>query len=201
MGKVKSLIVAVVALLPLVAVVACNSVVPALQTSVDTAKKVKVEADAGVEVIKAEIGKLPAGDPVRVKLEEKIRLYQDVAAKADSYIRNTEGVIASLQSGTLDPNTAQVVGLLPYGSYAVAGLSVILAIMQRARANGALSDLSKVVESWDRVGPELSEADKRMAAAVQGAGTTARVHRIKKAQALARMGEIEQALARPVPQL
>jgi hypothetical protein len=177
--KYKHFIVILLVAAPMAVLSACQSLLPKLEQGVTAAKKVSVEAKAQIENVRQAATTLPAGDPVRKTLEEKAAQLQRVADDADKYIAAASGVVDGLKNGQLDPNAASVISLLPYGGYAVAGLSVLLALYQRAKASGAISDLTNVVQSWEQVGPPLSDEDKVKAAAIQGPVTSARVDAIK----------------------
>jgi putative sterol carrier protein len=176
-GKLAALALALA--LPIVATLACSSLKPQVQSGIDAAKKVSADAGAIIEQAKAVATTLPSDDPLRQQAEQRIAQVEKIKADADKYIAASEGVLKSIDSGSLDPTAATVIGSLPYGNYAVAGVSLLLFALQRAKASGAIDDLTKVVKSWEEVGPDLSPEEKAKAAAIQGPKTSARVDDIK----------------------
>jgi hypothetical protein len=184
-GKyVKLSLLALVALLPLVAMVACSSIKPKIDAGIAAAQKVSDDAGAVIEQGKAVAATLPSDDPLKGELSKRIEQAEKFKQQADQYIAAAKAAETAMNGGVIDPNAAAAIGLLPYGSYAVAGLSILAALIQRAKANGTLDDLTNVVKSWEAAGPPLTDADKAKVAAIQGEKTSAVVDGIKEGAGL-----------------
>lgn len=179
----KKLAIVALALLPIVALTACSTLQPQVQQGITTAQKISADAQTAIDAAKAVAATLPSDSPELAQVDATIVKVQAVKDQADKYIAAANGVLTSLNSGVLDPTAATALGLLPYGSYIVAGATLVLALLQKAKASGALDDLKNVVASWEAVGGP-TPAQKPVVAAVQGTSTTATVASIQTTLAI-----------------
>lgn len=177
-GKLAALALAVI--LPLVATVACSSLKPAVDQGIAAAQKVSTDAQGIIDTAKSVATTLPIGSADLKQVNDKIAQVQAIKDQADQYIKLAQGVEASLGGAAVDPTTASALGLLPYGSYVVAGLSLLAALKQRGAASSALDDLTNVVKSWQAIGAPLNDVEKAAVAAIQGQKTSATVDAIKQ---------------------
>jgi hypothetical protein len=165
------------------AVPGCGMTVEKVKQGVETAQKVKTEADQVIVILEQELSKLPEGDPARKLLEEKIAKLKAISVEADTAIAAANGILNSIEIGEVTPDLNAALGFIPYGAYIGAGLSVALALMKHAKASKLKTALSRVVRTWDEFGVELTPEEKKAVATIQGAEVTALVHEIKTEQA------------------
>lgn len=150
------------------------------KTARDDAQKTLSATTRAVAELEAELAGLPPDSPGRDKVAAAIAKGKELAVKAQKVIDTASATINSLETGDLDPGLKSALLGVPYGTFIVAGLSVGFGIWRSVRAGQASGALQKVVESWHKVGPELSADDKAKVKEIQGDDVSALVHRIKE---------------------
>lgn len=175
---VKYALLALVVLIPILCV-GCGDLLPQAQQGIEQAQGVSKELDAVIADAEAEIAKLPPNDPARPGLVKRVAELKEVKAKVDKQIANGLVVIKDLQNGELSPEAVGIINTLPYGVYVTGIAGLVFAFIKRQKAKGLMEDLTKVVRSWEEVGPELSPEDKEAVAAIQGPKASKAVEAIK----------------------
>lgn len=168
-----------VLLLALFAIVGCSNAIPQLVQARETAQVVLDQTKGAAGDVQSEINKLPPNDPVRVQLEGKLRQLNKVLDQAQQAVVTAGAAIEAAETGTVSPELSAVLAGVPYGTYAIAAISVVLALKKRAEALKVSGVLRKVVQSWDDVGPDLTPEEKKEVAKIQGPEASDLVSAIK----------------------
>jgi hypothetical protein len=149
----------------------------------DTRDKAQVTLTAttqAVAALEAELALLPPDAPGREKVAAGIVKGKELAAQAQKVIDAATAAIKTVETGQLDPGLQTALVGVPYGGLISLVLAVGFGVYKQVKAGQANAALSRVVESWEKVGPSLSDADKARAAAIQGEDVTKLVHSIKE---------------------
>jgi hypothetical protein len=166
-----AVLVAAILLAVVTATPGCTKQVSALKQTVETAKVLKVDADAEVAKIKASAAALPEGDPTREKLLAGIKFYEDKSAALGVYIAKTEQTISDLEKGVIPAelvaSATAIPGVGPYVPIIAIVLPSILALFKSGQASKYKGQFSKLVEAWG-VGPDLSPEHQAEAEKIVG---------------------------------
>jgi succinate dehydrogenase hydrophobic anchor subunit len=154
--------------LALVWAVGCASTEEGVEQTQTVAQEVVTETSLVIADLEREIALLPADDPARPFLEERLAELRKINTGAQAVVTGASQVLTDMENGELSQETRDALNLLPYGAYVGLGLSVIFGLRKRQVASRLQGHLSRVVESWQQVGAELTEDEKDRAFAIQG---------------------------------
>jgi hypothetical protein len=144
-------------------------------SQVEDAKSVRDRANEAIAQIDAEIAKLAEGDPVRVAYEKQ-------RAKLEQARKIADGLLASVETGQLDPSLITAAGVIPVvGPYA--GLIALLGglVYKSVKEARARKALTQVVKSVDEAFPTKTTEQTLKLSAVQDESTRKMVDAAKKA--------------------
>lgn len=149
----------------------CEGKVAALKQTVEQAKLVKADVDAGLEAIRTAVESLPPDSPERAGLLAKIAAAEKLSAQIGSYITRTEASIASLEKGQIPAELIIALGKVPYVGPFVPLAAVLLPSLIAAIQAGAIrkykGNFARLLAAW-HTGPDLSPADQAVAEVVAG---------------------------------
>lgn len=180
MNWIKKILLSLVVLIPLIGTVACENLIPKVQQGIDVAHNASTQAASVIDDLQVQINALPVNDPLRAVLQTRLDKVVKAKDEADKYIATAQGVLNTLNGGTLDPATISVVGSLPYGGYVVGVIGLIGAVLKNRQAASTLTHLTNVVNSVEQAGLVTDDEDKAALAVFQGPATSAVVDEIKQ---------------------
>ena len=162
-----------------VVVAGCAATVQQIEAVRDVAVDVQQNAQEVANAIEADLAKLPPNDPIRKSMEEKLVKVRAFLADMDTQLANVNAALAAFKKGELAPELAALLGVVPYGTYIGLALSVFFGIKKTLEKNQTMDALTRVVQSWEQVGAELTTEEKAKAYEIQGPAATTLVHQIK----------------------
>lgn len=174
----KKLSFVLVAVLGISLMAGCVDVVEALKGQKQNAQDIVNAGDATVTSLQVTADSLPPG-PDKDAIQKKIDAAKKVIADANTYIATADQALTDFQNGQVPQSVVNAVTPLPYGGYILFALSGLAALKQKGVADKFKDAFTKVVTSWEKVGADLSPAEKEAVSLVQGDDVTALVHTTK----------------------
>jgi len=144
-----------------------------------TVEDYKATAEATIIAMEANAQSLPEGSEERERAEKIIAKAREAVQIAEQSLAHYDEAIKSIEDGELDPNLAAALNSVPYGVYITTAIAGIFAFLKARKAKLIKEALTDVVISWDEVGEELTDYEKKLVRAIQGERTTAIVREIK----------------------
>ena len=129
-----------------------------LQQAHDDAASVLKQAQAAHDQIQQQLTTLSANDPLRAALEPQLKKLDEIITKAQSYLPALDGAIQSARSGQIDPSLQQAVSAIPYGSLALAFISVIFGVVKHVQAGNLVGQQQQTQKAFAQVVSALDAA-------------------------------------------
>ena len=122
-----------------------------LQQAHDDAASVLQQAQAAHDRIQQQLTTLPTNDPVRAALEPQLKKLDEIISKAQSYLPALDGAIQSARAGQIDPSLQQALGAIPYGSLALAFISVIFGVIKHVQAGNLIGQQQQTQKAFQQI--------------------------------------------------
>jgi hypothetical protein len=109
------------------------------------------QAESTRDVLKQQLTTRPADDPLRQHLQPEIDQLDQIITRADSYLPLLDAAIRTAQSQPIDPQTQQAVSVIPYGSLALAVISIIFGIIKHVQAGNLIDQQQQVDKAFTQL--------------------------------------------------
>lgn len=116
--------------------------------------------DAGAvrNQVQARLTTMPATDPQYTRLETELNQLDAIVAKAQAYAPLVSAAVQSQTTQTIDPTLQQAIAALPYGSIALAVLSVVFALVKHVQAGQLVNQQQQTQKAFEQVVGALDAA-------------------------------------------
>lgn len=122
-----------------------------LQQARDQTASVLTQAKTAQAQIQQQVAALPANDPVRQQLEPQLNKLDQIIAKAQAYLPVIDAAMKSASSGQIDPSLQQAVSVIPYGSLALAFVSVAFGVIKHVQATNLVGQQQQTQKAFTQV--------------------------------------------------
>jgi len=122
-----------------------------VQQARDQAATTIQQAQAAQTQIRQQLTTMPADDPVREQLQPLLDQLGQIITKAQAYLPALDASIKTLQNGQIDPSVQQEVSVIPYGSLALAIISIIFGIVKHVQAGNMADNQQQIQKAFEQV--------------------------------------------------
>lgn len=122
-----------------------------LQQARDQTAAALQQAQAAHDQIQQQLTTLPANDPVRQQLAPQLDKLNQIISKAQAFLPLLDAGIKSAQGGPIDPSVQQAVGVIPYGSLALAAFGVIFGLIKHVQASNLVNQSGQTQKAFQQV--------------------------------------------------
>ena len=93
----------------------------------------------------------PADDPVRQQLQPELTQIQGIISQVQAYLPALNAAIQSASSGQVDPAVQQVATAIPYGSLALAAISLVIAVVKHIQTGNLSGQVQQTQKAFEQI--------------------------------------------------
>jgi len=123
----------------------------ALQQARTQAAATLQDAQIAHDQIQQQLTTLPADDPVRQKLQGELDQLDQIVAKAQAFLPALDAAIKSTQAASIDPTLQQAAGAIPYGSLALAAITLVFGVVKHLQAGNLVGQQQQTQKAFEQV--------------------------------------------------
>jgi hypothetical protein len=136
----------------------CTGDLQQLQQARDEAAATLSAAQAAAAQVQQQLTTRPADDPARQALQPELQQIEGIISQVQAYLPTINAAIQSASSGQVDPTVQQAAAAIPYGSLALALISVIVAVVKHVQAGNLTQEQQQTQKAFEQIVSALDAA-------------------------------------------
>jgi hypothetical protein len=136
----------------------CAADVQQLQQARDQAAATLSAAQIAAASVQQQLTTRPANDPARQTLQPELGQLQTIISQVQAYLPAINAAIQAAGSGQVDPVVQQAAAVIPYGSLALAAISIVFAVVKHVQAGNLTQQQQQTQKAFEQIVTALDAA-------------------------------------------